>query len=101
MTHRELNREDEIQVFSREKHPFYNRVLLPEYLNNHLPWERLLKFRDGEFDQLDVRISTENEVIAVNRERKTITDRHGREHRSEEHTSELQYLMRISYAVFC
>src|SRR3546814_1289301 len=26
---------------------------------------------------------------------------HGRENRSEEHTSELQSLMRISYAVFC
>src|SRR3546814_6740110 len=26
---------------------------------------------------------------------------HDREHRSEEHTSELQSLMRISYAVFC
>src|SRR3546814_4298656 len=28
-------------------------------------------------------------------------DRHGRDERSEEHTSELQSLMRISYAVFC
>src|SRR3546814_4272485 len=27
--------------------------------------------------------------------------RDGRHHRSEEHTSELQSLMRISYAVFC
>src|SRR3546814_3447999 len=27
--------------------------------------------------------------------------RHGTAHRSEEHTSELQSLMRISYAVFC
>src|SRR3546814_1029672 len=27
--------------------------------------------------------------------------RHGRQRRSEEHTSELQSLMRISYAVFC
>src|SRR3546814_6404065 len=26
---------------------------------------------------------------------------HGQKHRSEEHTSELQSLMRISYAVFC
>src|SRR3546814_10466049 len=26
---------------------------------------------------------------------------HGEQHRSEEHTSELQSLMRISYAVFC
>src|SRR3546814_3141558 len=29
------------------------------------------------------------------------TDRHPRARRSEEHTSELQSLMRISYAVFC
>src|SRR3546814_8456438 len=28
-------------------------------------------------------------------------DQHGPNHRSEEHTSELQSLMRISYAVFC
>src|SRR3546814_7863862 len=28
-------------------------------------------------------------------------DCHGLKHRSEEHTSELQSLMRISYAVFC
>src|SRR3546814_6833083 len=28
-------------------------------------------------------------------------DHHGRQRRSEEHTSELQSLMRISYAVFC
>src|SRR3546814_4032571 len=28
-------------------------------------------------------------------------EEHGNAHRSEEHTSELQSLMRISYAVFC
>src|SRR3546814_4922310 len=28
-------------------------------------------------------------------------NQHGKNHRSEEHTSELQSLMRISYAVFC
>src|SRR3546814_7435809 len=32
------------------------------------------------------------------RERQAVAPRH---HRSEEHTSELQSLMRISYAVFC
>src|SRR3546814_7982631 len=30
-----------------------------------------------------------------------LTDRHAPPHRSDEHTSELQSLMRISYAVFC
>src|SRR3546814_1512870 len=42
-------------------------------------------------------------VIAHDRRghgRSTQTD-HGNEMRSEEHTSELQSLMRISYAVFC
>src|SRR3546814_2430461 len=33
--------------------------------------------------------------------RGVITEQLGREDRSEEHTSELQSLMRISYAVFC
>src|SRR3546814_8837165 len=32
---------------------------------------------------------------------RTRADRGGSRHRSEEHTSELQSLMRISYAVFC
>src|SRR3546814_10038446 len=32
---------------------------------------------------------------------KLATDSLGRSHRSEEHTSEFQSLMRISYAVFC
>src|SRR3546814_10874369 len=33
--------------------------------------------------------------------RRTAPVRHARDDRSEEHTSELQSLMRISYAVFC
>src|SRR3546814_2676450 len=32
---------------------------------------------------------------------KALAERRQRQHRSEEHTSELQSLMRISYAVFC
>src|SRR3546814_5068358 len=32
---------------------------------------------------------------------KMLNDSHGHQARSEEHTSELQSLMRISYAVFC
>src|SRR3546814_2833259 len=46
-------------------------------------------------------------AVILPRQERTITDRlrlmlqHGRQRRSEEHTSELQSLMRISYAVFC
>src|SRR3546814_398330 len=40
-------------------------------------------------------------VVTRKPEIKTITDLAGKSLRSEEHTSELQSLMRISYAVFC
>src|SRR3546814_4856906 len=41
-----------------------------------------------------------NRVLPVGRRNKTNAAK-GNGHRSEEHTSELQSLMRISYAVFC
>src|SRR3546814_2362945 len=40
-------------------------------------------------------------IIARSKERSTFRSWTIRLHRSEEHTSELQSLMRISYAVFC
>src|SRR3546814_6467316 len=49
--------------------------------------ERLLQDRGREHDLVEHRIE-----VGVHRLR---------QHRSEEHTSELQSLMRISYAVFC
>ncbi|MEO0338480.1 MAG: molybdopterin-dependent oxidoreductase, partial [Bacteroidota bacterium] len=42
-TYRELNRKDELHVFSKEPFPFYNRVLLPEYVSEHLSWEQIQK----------------------------------------------------------
>src|SRR3546814_3934861 len=39
--------------------------------------------------------------LADRRDELTRLENEGRIHRSEEHTSELQSLMRISYAVFC
>src|SRR3546814_3580295 len=38
---------------------------------------------------------------SLKRARRSVTQRSGPVSRSEEHTSELQSLMRISYAVFC
>src|SRR3546814_1276436 len=49
---------------------------------------------DGEFDRQDFRVLGHAPEGAV------VVDEHG-DGRSEEHTSELQSLMRISYAVFC
>jgi ferredoxin-nitrate reductase len=81
-TYRELNQEDEIHVFSKEKYAFYNRVLLPEYTNGHLDWEALLKFRNQqEQEELDFRLHVENEITAIDRTAKTVTDAQGVQHR--------------------
>ena len=48
-TYRALNPKDEIEVFSKEPYPFYNRVLLPEYVSEHLDWEDLEKIKQDIF----------------------------------------------------
>ncbi len=73
-TYRTLNSEDELHVFSKEEYPFYNRVLLPEYVNDNLQWEDLLKFKYGEFEKLNVFLHVDNCIDAVDKEKKTVTD---------------------------
>ncbi|MBW8243622.1 molybdopterin-dependent oxidoreductase [Muricauda oceani] len=73
-TYREKNRTDEIHVFSKEEHPFYNRVLLPEYVNEELSWEALQKLKQGELEKLKVRLYPNNGIKHIDRNGKTVTD---------------------------
>ncbi len=79
-TYRELNVEDEIKVFSKEKNLFYNRVLLPEYISGHHGWDKLLKFNDGEESGLNLKLYDGNGIVNINREQKTVTDEKGEIH---------------------
>ncbi len=79
-TYRSLNDTDEIQVFSKEKYPFYNRVLLPEYVNNKLSWDKLQKFQAGEFEALNVKLNLETEIVEINRAERYIVDKQGQRH---------------------
>ncbi|UXP31836.1 molybdopterin-dependent oxidoreductase [Reichenbachiella agarivorans] len=79
-TYRTLNELDEIHVFSKEEYPFYNRVLLPEYVNQHKRWEDLLKFKYGEFEDLNVHLHKSCSIEKINREAKTVTDQFGKTH---------------------
>src|SRR3546814_11897906 len=47
------------------------------------------------------RVPLHTSTVRRCRSARRTADRHPAQHRSEEHTSELQSLMRISYAVFC
>jgi len=80
-TYRSINTADEIHVFSKEKDPFYNRVLLPEYVNDTLPWDKLQKFQKGEFEKMNVHLNLENEITSIHRAQKYVVDGHGRKHR--------------------
>jgi ferredoxin-nitrate reductase len=79
-TYRAMNFTDEIHVFSKEKDAFYNRVLLPEYVNETLSWERLQKFKGQELDELNVKLSLDNEIASVNRQQKYVVDKHGKKY---------------------
>lgn len=79
-TYRSLNRRDEIVVISKEKSTFYNRVLLPEYVNDHLTWDKLEKFRSGEMTEMNFTLSAENEIISIDRQAKVVVDKFGKKH---------------------
>jgi ferredoxin-nitrate reductase len=79
-TYRALNNTDTISVFSKERDPFYNRVLLPEYVNDTLSWEKLQKFKQGELEALDVNLHVENEIVLLNRTQKYVVDKFGQRH---------------------
>ncbi|MBP2833619.1 molybdopterin-dependent oxidoreductase [Aquimarina sp. U1-2] len=79
-TYRQYNTNDEIVVFSKELHPFYNRVLLPEYVSEELSWEQLQKMREGSMNDLNVELSIENPVIEIHRNEKYLIDSKGEKH---------------------
>ena len=79
-TCREINQEDEIHVFSQEKYPFYNRVYLPDYVNQHKTWEDLQKFKAGELEKLDIHLYVKNGIASIDKSNKTVTDEKGRIH---------------------
>lgn len=77
---REKNREDAILVFSKEKDPFYNRVLLPEYVSEELSWEALEKLKKGEVEKLGVTLHSGVGIIDIDAGNKLVTDTNGQTH---------------------
>jgi ferredoxin-nitrate reductase len=78
--YREHNTTDTIQVFSKEPHPFYNRVLLPEYVTEELTWEQLQKIKEGQLSKLKISLQTNLSIEKIDPERQIVTDCNGTEH---------------------
>lgn len=79
-SYRLLNRDDVIEVFSKESFPFYNRVLLPDYISDTLPWNSLVKMTDEEEKEYNIMLRRGVWIVDVDRQNKTVTDNHGVNH---------------------
>ena len=76
-SYREINREDDITIFSKEDFPFYNRVMLPDYISGEQQWEQLVKMKDSEEPEYNIRLLRGVSVEKVNREEKYVIDSRG------------------------
>ena len=79
-SYREKNQKDALHVFSKERDPFYNRVLLPEYVSDELSWQSLEKLKQGELQKLNVVLHPGIGITKVDELGKKVTDTDGNEH---------------------
>lgn len=80
-SYRALNPYDEIVVFSKENFPFYNRVMLPDYISGAQDWQQLVKMRDEEERLLNITLHRGVSIEHLDRAEKTVTDSQGKVHR--------------------
>jgi ferredoxin-nitrate reductase len=73
-SYRAINTTDEIEVFSKENFPFYNRVLLPDYISGTLPWTNLIKMTDAEEEEFKIKLHRGVSITKIDKENKTVTD---------------------------
>jgi ferredoxin-nitrate reductase len=73
-----LNKEDEIIIFSKENFPFYNRVMLPDYISGAQSWEQLIKMKEEEEPGYHIHLYRGVSVVSIDRENKCVTDSNGR-----------------------
>lgn len=78
--YREHNEQDSIHVFSNEPHPFYNRVLLPEYVTEELTWEQLQKIKENELKKLKIQLFTGVSIEKIDPEKQLVVDSNGLEY---------------------
>ncbi|MBI3883967.1 MAG: molybdopterin-dependent oxidoreductase, partial [Sphingobacteriales bacterium] len=79
-SYRALNTEDEIEIFSKENLPFYNRVMLPDYISGTQQWSQLVKMKDEEENDFNITLHRGVSIDSVDREHKTVKDSKGKVH---------------------
>lgn len=70
----------QIEVFSKEVHPFYNRILLPDYLSGHKDWSDLQMLSETGWQDLNVTVHAGIGIKRINPELKQVVDDTGQVH---------------------
>ncbi len=78
--YRASNTDDEIHVFSKEIYPFYNRIMLPDYISGEQSWEQLVKLREDQFSEANIVVHAGVGIAHIDRNAKVVTDTNGVEH---------------------
>ena len=76
-SYRALNVEDEIIVFSKENFPFYNRVMLPDYISGSQNWAQLIKMTAEEAYAFDITLQRGVSIENIDKVNKTVVDSNG------------------------
>lgn len=79
-SYRKLNQTDDIEVFSKEIYPFYNRVMLPDYISGTQSWEQLVKLREDQFEENNIKVHKGVGINHIDRKNKVVVDDLGNEH---------------------
>jgi ferredoxin-nitrate reductase len=79
-SYRALNTDDEIKVFSKENLPFYNRVMLPDYVSGTQKWNQLVKMTTEEVIEHDIDYFQGVSITEIDRANKVVTDSNGKTH---------------------
>ncbi len=76
-SYRELNKDDQITIFSKENYPFYNRVMLPDYISGEQQWEQLVKMKDEEEPEYKINLLRGVSIERIDRVNKYVLDSRG------------------------
>ncbi|MEJ7587926.1 MAG: molybdopterin-dependent oxidoreductase [Ferruginibacter sp.] len=79
-SYRALDIHDQVEIFSNENFPFYNRVLLPDYISGALPWDNLVKMTNEEEHAYNLKLHRGVSIEHIDRDNKMVTDSNGKCH---------------------
>jgi ferredoxin-nitrate reductase len=74
---RSINDTDEVVIFSKENFPFYNRVMLPDYISGAQSWDQLIKMKESEEPGYNIKLHKGISIEKIDRENKCVIDSKG------------------------